>query len=298
MKIKLNELDYGFQTRLSMNEEAVKEYAEAMQNGAVFPPITVVQIMAASEEVRPYLLVDGYHRVEAMKSLGIEETEAIVTEGDRALALSAALKVNANHGLRRTNADKRHALEIAWQNRDILFKESRGENGLPSVRELAQMCAVSVFMAHEFINYNKVLENNTPAGAAEEVQVSSSSSRKDDSILRLQLQTSTSSKTDRFGMSIPEELLPVFAAKLPREHLRMIRKIKAEMQEAYKANDKTYAALTQQSLVDMQNLASYLSLHAPYCVCRACRGEGCGRCRRRGYMNVMEYRQLPKEYRV
>lgn len=277
MKIKLSELDFGFQTRLSMNEEAVKEYAEAMQNGAVFPPITVVGNM----------LVDGYHRVEAMKSLGIEETEAIVTEGDRALALSAALKVNANHGLRRTNADKRHALEIAWQNRDILFKESRGENGLPSVRELAQMCAVSVFLAHEFINYNKVLENNTEEPHDDETPVA----------LPLQLKTPTQ-KTDRFGMSIPEELLPVFAAKLPREHLRLIRKIKAEMQEAYKANDKTYAALTQQSLVDMQNLASYLSLHAPYCVCRACRGEGCGRCRRRGYMNVMEYRQLPKEYRV
>lgn len=272
MKIKLNELDYGFQTRLAMNEEVVKEYAEAIQAGAVFPPITVVGNM----------LVDGYHRIEAMKSLGIEEAEAIVTEGDRALALSAALKVNANHGLRRTNADKRHALEIAWENREMLF-----EKGEPSVRELAQMCAVSVFMAHEFINYNKVLENNTPAGAAEEVP--------SDSLPTTHYPLTT--KTDRFGMPIPDELRDVFAAKMPREHLRLIRKIKAEMQAAYKANDKTYAALTQQSLVDMQNLASYLSLHAAYCVCRACRGSGCGRCKRRGYMNVMEYRQLPKEYR-
>lgn len=294
MKIKLNELDLGYQTRQGMNDEVVKEYAEAMQNGTVFPPITVVGNM----------LVDGYHRVEAMKSLGIEETEAIVTEGDRALALSAALKVNANHGLRRTNADKRHALEIAWQNRDILFKESRGENGLPSVRELAQMCAVSIFLAHEFITYNKVLENNTPSdescgcsqnvaaegrgvGIFEQSQNCVSSKT-----------TCVSQKTDRFGTPIPEKLLSVFTAELPREAARHLRKASKIIKRAYKMADVNFPAADQRAVAFLTNLEEHLKRHAAHCVCRACLGKGCDTCHKLGFITPAIYNRLPPELKA
>ena len=132
MKIKINSLDLSFQTRFGLNDETVSEYASLMLDGKTFPPVEVYDISGVLS------LVDGYHRIAAITRNGGDEIEANVIPGTRADALRAAVKANCEHGQRRSNADKRRALEVAWENRAVLFAEMRGEdengkpNGLPS----------------------------------------------------------------------------------------------------------------------------------------------------------------------
>lgn len=57
-------------------------------------------------------LADGFHRVAAAKQAGLADIEAIVHDGGRREALLHAVGANARHGLRRTNADKRRAVEM------------------------------------------------------------------------------------------------------------------------------------------------------------------------------------------
>ena len=118
------------QTRVSLCRRTVKEYAEAMRRGKLFEPIEVYRVNGE------LWLVDGSHRVEAAKLCPFDTIDAIIFEGTRTDAIRASLAANQNHGLRRTNKDKRLVAELA-------VKEFRDL----SSRQLAEMCGVS----HELI---------------------------------------------------------------------------------------------------------------------------------------------------
>lgn len=118
--------DDGVQCRASLNADAVSDYADAMKQGAKFPPLVIF------EDGETNWLADGFHRLEALKINGKKQTQCEVRKGTRQDAIKFALSANACHGLRRTNADKRRAVEIAlaeWP-------------GLSSA-EIARLCAVS-----------------------------------------------------------------------------------------------------------------------------------------------------------
>lgn len=122
----------GLQMRVEMNEAAVAEYAELMAGGAVFPPVVLFLDAAGA-----YWLADGFHRLEAAKRGGRRTVAADVRRGEWIDALRYALHANSGHGMRMTNADKRHALEVAWRERERLF------GGEPSNALLAEVCGVS-----------------------------------------------------------------------------------------------------------------------------------------------------------
>ena len=132
LKIKIEDLNTrDLQTRAALNEDTVSDYAEAMERGDKFPPVTVFTDGAE------YYLADGFHRVEALRRIGKKSVTAELQDGDYKAALLYALKANSTHGLRRTNADKRHALEMAWNAREHLF------GGEPSDALLADVCGVT-----------------------------------------------------------------------------------------------------------------------------------------------------------
>lgn len=97
----------GTQTRVATNDEAIVSYAEAMSEGAQFPPVVVFF------DGTQYWLADGFHRYLATKQIGKKEIEADVREGGRTDALIFALGANSTNGLFRSNDDKRNATEIA-----------------------------------------------------------------------------------------------------------------------------------------------------------------------------------------
>lgn len=102
------------------NKATVADYAEAMREGAAFPPIVVFR-----DPKGPLLLADGWHRVEAAEQAGLLELPADIREGGRKEALLFGAGSNASHGLRRSNLDKRRAVELVlaacprWSDRRI-----------------------------------------------------------------------------------------------------------------------------------------------------------------------------------
>lgn len=97
--------DGGAQMRVEMSPDIINEYAEAMLNGAVFPPIIIYF------DGTDYWPGDGYHRIEAARKIERYNISAEVREGSARDAILCGIGSNATHGLRRTQADKRRAVE-------------------------------------------------------------------------------------------------------------------------------------------------------------------------------------------
>jgi hypothetical protein len=99
--------DPGAQMRVEMRTETVNEYAEAMLNGADFPSV----ILYHDDGTDDYWLGDGFHRVAAARKIERETIKAEVREGTARDAVLCGVGANATHGLQRTQADKRRAIE-------------------------------------------------------------------------------------------------------------------------------------------------------------------------------------------
>lgn len=126
--------DGGTQMRAEIDEAVVNEYAALMADGHKFPPIVVYH------DGTNYWLADGFHRLLAhelryqRKNNPVEKIACDVRSGDRRAAVLHAARANADHGLRRTNADKRRA---------VLALLEDEEWSQWSDREIARQCRVS-----------------------------------------------------------------------------------------------------------------------------------------------------------
>ena len=129
--------DGGTQMRdQSRCESTVAEYRAAMEDGANFPPIVVFFDGAH------HWLADGFHRCFAADEAGLIDIEADVKQGTKRDAILYAVGANANHGLRRTNADKRRAVMAllndeewaAWSDREIARRCGVSNNFVSTVR--------------------------------------------------------------------------------------------------------------------------------------------------------------------
>ena len=132
LKISILILSEEVQSRVSLDEAVIEEYAEAMKKGDRFPPIDVYF------DGEDYYVADGFHRVKAAIKAGFDEINAKVHAGNVRNAILHSVGANASHGLRRTNLDKRNSVEkllidVEWQ--------------LWSDRKIADKCAVS----HPFV---------------------------------------------------------------------------------------------------------------------------------------------------
>ncbi|MBC2603398.1 ParB N-terminal domain-containing protein [Puniceicoccus vermicola] len=109
--LQLKQIDIygGTQARVATNDEAISAYAEAMEEGAQFPP--VITFYDGSK----FWLADGFHRYLAAQRNEYDSISAEVREGSRTDALRHSLGANATNGIYRSNADKRNATEIALE---------------------------------------------------------------------------------------------------------------------------------------------------------------------------------------
>lgn len=145
--IRVDQLDVekGIQIRSGLNKAIVKEYVEAMSAEYTFPPIVAFE----SNPGEPLVIVDGFHRLASAVKAGADKIMVEVRQGDRAAALKAALVANTAHGLRRSNRDKKRAIEVAINEFPNL-----------SARQYAEMCQVSPDLASRVLR-GQVSENDT-----------------------------------------------------------------------------------------------------------------------------------------
>ena len=317
LKIRIDELNTrNLQTRAALNEDTVADYAEAMERGDNFPPVTV---FTDGEE---YYLADGFHRVEALRRIGRKGVTVELRDGDYKAALLYALKANSTHGLRRTNADKRHALEMAWNAREALF------GGEPSIALLADTCGVSQRTAASFhsqqgmqIAYpvksqnaqngeNAAISRNIAptrqmAGKLPPMRPSAPSAPvrnapstppparrvgRDGKTYTVPVRPTVPTRPsasahapgvmlDRFGVEIPMEIKGAFMDETARDEIEwMLRNAANLLKKAMDEKDPSVAQFRQADLIDLQNAVRTARFTRPYCVCRLCQGNGRGSC--------------------
>lgn len=117
--------DSATQVRAELDAQAITDYAERMVAGDTFPPVELFQ------DGDDFYIGDGWHRLLAAQRNEDVTIRANVQAGGRREAIKFSLSANANHGMKRTNADKRRAVEIALK-----------EFGNLSSAEVARICAV------------------------------------------------------------------------------------------------------------------------------------------------------------
>jgi hypothetical protein len=118
-------IDEDLQTRAGTDSTTVEDYAGAMAEGQEFPAVIVYF------DEKSYWLCDGFHRLAAAKALKKTTVWAEIRRGTRTEAIRAALMANHDHGLRRSNQDKRRCVAIALKH----FPDA-------SDRALAELCGV------------------------------------------------------------------------------------------------------------------------------------------------------------
>jgi hypothetical protein len=104
LQVKEIRTDGGTQPRAAVDFKLVADYAEAMSEGAEFPPVTVFY------DGSSYWLADGFHRLFATKKAGVAEIAADVVQGTQREAVLHSFGVNETHGFRRSADDKRRAV--------------------------------------------------------------------------------------------------------------------------------------------------------------------------------------------
>ena len=121
-------IDGGTQPRARIDENLVSEYAAAMQAGESFPAVVVFR-----DGVDTWL-ADGFHRFHAARKSGATSILASVRTGTLRDAILFSVGANSDHGLRRTNEDKR---------RSVMTLLNDAEWAKWSDREIARRCGVS-----------------------------------------------------------------------------------------------------------------------------------------------------------
>ena len=123
----------GTQSRAAIDAAVVAEYVE---NIDALPAVMLFH------DGTDYWLADGFHRHRAHVDAGRVEIEAIVRQGSRRDAILYSVGANSAHGLRRSNDDKRRAVETlladaewsAWSDRAIAKAAGVSHTFVQSIR--------------------------------------------------------------------------------------------------------------------------------------------------------------------
>ena len=318
---------HPIQTRSATDAETVEEYAETAQRGVKFPPVSVVR-----DKHGTLWLWDGIHRMEAARRIGKTRIRAEVTDGTYLDALRLALGANATHGLRRSNADKRHALEMAWEKRREIWPRTDGAD--PSTEILAEACGLHLNTIKAFMRtiqpisnvpvegYDRVGKmyqlkaaqgvNNVPVqptqnvpvgtrGAAPVRRVFGKDGKTRSAPIRARApQRAHNVMLDRFGVEIPMEIRAAFMDNTARDQIEsMLQSTYRLLKGAMEAQDPNVAQYRQADLIELQNLLRTARFTKPYCVCRICQGNGrgsCTACHETGFQTEEQYKRNPKEF--
>jgi len=307
--IRINSLvTENLQIRVEMQEESIEHYAAIFRETPdKLPPVTVFYDVTLDK----YYLADGFHRVVAKKRNGSDTILAEVHEGTFDDALRYALKANAENAINRSKDDMIHAMEIVWDKWDTLYGNEKRttDDGTPSRLQLMSLCCVTDYMAKIFLQKKRAGESPDPQiskvtkkplhcttetgkNASAIVTTNAHLEERNPSIRKL-----LKDGKDRFGVVIPERLKPVLESREPQAYLRDLDVIRKGLEEKRISGDLAFAVFVPYAITHINNLITSIRKGLPYCVCRACRGVGCGSCSRLGFQTERQYDITPAEFK-
>jgi hypothetical protein len=320
----------GLQTRVQINHDILREYAEAeTERGAVFPPVTVFS------DGQKYWLADGFHRVAMARQQGKKKVSAEVHDGGFVEALTWALSANAEHGLRRSNADKGNAVKIAYKNRLLL-----GLGEVPTANAVAKLVGVSNHCAEIHLGNFPTWRDATARTGADGKTYSlppPPTRRPVTQVPDSQPEPATEgapllppppirntlppppvrapqtppppvrtvpaddpAMTDGRGVPIPPELAEIWNRRKEVADLaRLIGQARTAVKASQAGNDPLWAELNHSSAqAHLDRAYAEIAAAMPWCVCPMCRGIGCRACKGRGLLGEARFEAVvPRELR-
>jgi hypothetical protein len=130
--------DPAYQVRGKLDVANIDRLRRAYESGRPVTPITVAIIAGQLNPV----LIDGWHRVQALVSLGRDTVEAVVIEATEREARWLAASANLSHGQPLKKAEQRAAFKAFIRARKHIDKRRKGRPML-SYREIAPAIGVS-----------------------------------------------------------------------------------------------------------------------------------------------------------
>ena len=292
--------DGGTQSRAEIHQDTVAEYVEAIQAGSKMPPLLVFQDGA------DYWLAEGFHRLLAYQQAGKRNVLCEIKQGTREDAAWASAGANVTHGLRRTNADKRKATEMAIRLRPDLNDVS-----------LANHCGV---------HPNHVAAVRRSLEATSQIVRSDTRVRSDGTRFKMPSAPPTrppatppptrpsapptmpparrpgpqTGQADATGHPIPDHLIGLWDRRVEVEDLLAhLSKVRCAVQAAQDAADPLFAELnTSAAMANLNAAYDALKATAPHAVCPWCHGalsDQCRGCKGRGMIGRFAWGLVPAE---
>ena len=283
------------------------------------PPIVVY----GPDSRGKYFLSEGWHRLAAHRLAGRSAISATIRSGGWKEALEHALGSNAQHGLPRSSADKRHAVKLA------LTHWAQWSNGV-----IAEKCAVSKEMVGD-IRPRQVSDSDTCLGPVigkdgktypptpkrpppkspqqdENPAIEQSSAPKPRSVEgRSPPQPKSQTPalpTDQLNQTVPPHLVALWERRSEvQQLLDDLAHIHRLVQQAQDDRDPLYCGAGQGNtpinfnsvLGQLKQARSSIKEAMPYAVCPMCQGTGCRSCSGNGLISKFRYDTIiPAERKV
>lgn len=305
----------GLQLREALSEDTVAEYAEAMRNGAKFPPV----IVFFDQKTREYYLADGFHRVEAAQRAGLTGIEAEQRIGDYYAA--EAYACGANSVLPRSSETKKRCVMRLWEHREAHFgKKDPSDREIANLAKLprstvktiiSQLARVGQLQRPPTVTGKDGVTRTIPTRTAPPVRPLPPSRPPvkltppvPQPPVKKGYHVGTDGKThadgvllDRFHVEIPERLASAFNDSRLNDWARTVSAVKCAVQQAREAGDPIAAKL-QRCEIELGNAYHELKAAAPFCICRMCQGQGCQACADTGFQTEDQYNRNPSEFKA
>lgn len=308
--------DPDVQSRVALNEEYVNELCEEILAGRRLPPC---EVFSDGEEL---WMADGFHRLHAYVKAGMRTLKANVHKGGRNDAAWASCASNQNHGLRRTNADKRRAVEISLRLRpegsdqmiadhagvcrlyvnQVRRQVSQPVNGLqvgrlgvdgrvrrlppppPRARPVAQAVNVAPDLSATADVGADASAAPTPAPAVESGGVGLGDAPA----------VADGRRLDELGKEIPDHLLALWdRGEAMREMAGAVASMGNKIRGMHESGDPLLLDENGQAIAAaLESARQHLRSNIPYAVCPYCHGtlsKKCRMCRGRGIIGKFRY---------
>lgn len=261
------------QARVALSQETIDEYSESIAAILKEHPIDVFF------DGMCYFIGDGWHRFLAALKAELTVVPCIVHDGTERDALLFAAAANKSHGLKRTNRDKRRAVEI-------MFADSEWSTW--SDRKIAEHCGVSDKTVAQVREAVTPPPKQKPAGA------------------EIPHLPKTEKREGRDGKTYPVKPKPAPAPPADEPEPPTLQERMDEWNHSVESFARSITALAKsapeggwwddsQANITAQQLKSAAgSARQAKCdnVCPKCGGNGCQHCRREGFVPRRTYEML------
>jgi hypothetical protein len=318
--IKISDIDIeaSVQVRARIDLDTVADYADHIR--AKKPPLPPIVVFGPDSRGK-FFLSEGWHRLKAHQAAGRDGIAATIKDGGWREALENALGSNAAHGLRRTNADKRRAVELAFKHfdkmADTVVAEKCGvsRNFVFEVRQDQPVIGLQVDAPRKVIGRDGIertippCPTRQPVAAQEDEEDSSLPPPPPDPEDPEPVPEPEEGQLPRDvkGRPIPPDCVPMWERRQEIiDLLRAISEVRTKIKDAQDDRDPLFCGKGDQgrTLINFSSAIAHLNqiyddvkAALPVRVCPVCQGLGCKHCSGLGLISDYRLKMVPSEYR-